>query len=183
MKTIKLLAVLFISTLVFTACSDEDPEEGHEEEVITTMTITLTPGNDGEVITLMTQDLDGDGPDAPVVTVSGNLATGTTYTGAITLLNELEDPAEDITEEIEEEAEEHQFLFLPGSGLDMTVNYLDEDANGNPIGILFNATGNTAGSGNFRIVLKHEPTKPNDGSFAGAGGETDIDVTFPVTIE
>jgi len=182
MKTIKLLAVLFISTLVFTACSDEDPEEGHEEEVITTMTITLTPGNDGEVITLMTQDLDGDGPDAPVVTVSGNLATGTTYTGAITLLNELEDPAEDITEEIEEEAEEHQFFFTSTND-GVSITYNDDDSNGNPLGLDFTLSTTDAGTTSFTVVLKHEPTKPNDGTSEGAGGSTDIEETFDLTIE
>ena len=40
-----------------------------------------------------------------------------------------------------------------------------------------------ASTGNLRIVLRHEPTKPNDGTLAGAGGSTDVDVTFAVTIQ
>ena len=77
MKTIKLLSILFIASILFTSCDNDDPEPVNEEEVITTMTATLTPVGGGGTIILKTQDLDGDGPDAPVVTVSGSLATNT----------------------------------------------------------------------------------------------------------
>ena len=42
MKTLKNLSLLFISALVFTACSsdDDNPEPVNEEEVITTLTAT-----------------------------------------------------------------------------------------------------------------------------------------------
>ncbi|MDX1314481.1 MAG: type 1 periplasmic binding fold superfamily protein, partial [Eudoraea sp.] len=64
MKTFKtILSFAFVSVL-FVACSSDDdsPEPVNEEELITTMTITLTPqGGAGDII-LQTQDLDGDGP-------------------------------------------------------------------------------------------------------------------------
>ena len=105
MKTIKLLSILFISSLVFISCSDDDdPIPVNEEEVITTMTATLTPTGGGTAIVLKTQDLDGDGPNAPVITVSNSLAINTVYTGVMEVLNETETPAEDITEEVLEEA-------------------------------------------------------------------------------
>ena len=99
MKTIKLLSILFIASILFISCDNDDPEPVNEEEVITTMTATLTPVSGGGTIVLKTQDLDGDGPDAPVVTVSGSLAANTTYNGVMEVLNETESPAEDITEE------------------------------------------------------------------------------------
>jgi len=43
MKTIKLLSILFIASILFTSCDNDDPEPVNEEEVITTMTATLTP--------------------------------------------------------------------------------------------------------------------------------------------
>jgi len=53
MKTIKLLSVLFIASILFTSCDNDDPEPVNEEEVITTMTATLTPvGGGGEVLIL-----------------------------------------------------------------------------------------------------------------------------------
>ncbi len=186
MKSIKLLAFLFIATLVFTGCSDDDvpelPDLINEEEVITTMTITLTPVGGGTAVTLQTRDLDGDGPNAPVVTMGSVLAENTTYTGSIVLLNETETPAEDITEEIEEEDEEHQFFFV-ATGVNGTFAYTDTDENGNPVGLNFTLTTTTASTGSLTFILKHEPTKPNNGSATDAGGETDIETTFDVTIQ
>ena len=43
MKNSKLLSLLLIATLVFTSCDNDDPEPVNEEEVITTLTATLTP--------------------------------------------------------------------------------------------------------------------------------------------
>jgi len=144
------------------------------------MEVTLTSG--ASVIILKTQDLDGDGPNAPVVTVSGNLAAGTTYDGVMKFLNELESPAENITEEVEEEDLEHQVFFTVGSGLDVTTEYSNFDSAGNNLGTQFKLTAGSASSGNLTFSLVHEPTKPNTG-LASAGGETDIDATFSITIE
>ena len=127
MKTVKFLSTtIFATALIFSCSSDDDstPEPVLEEEVITTMTITLTADGQGDVI-LQTQDLDGDGPDLPVVTVSGNLSPSTMYSGSIVLLNETEDPAENMTLEIAEEALEHQFFYTVGSGLNATTGYSD----------------------------------------------------------
>ena len=108
---ISILTAIAITGTLFTGCSNDDdaPAPVNEEEVITTMTITMTPAGGGTAIVLQTRDLDGDGPDAPVVTVSGDFAANTTYNGAIILLNETETPAEDITAEVETEDDEHQF--------------------------------------------------------------------------
>jgi hypothetical protein len=126
--------------------------------------------------------LDGDGPNEPVIEVSGNLIANTSYSGSIEVLNETETPAEDITEEIEEEDEEHQFFFST-SGAITGVDYEDLDSNGNPVGLNFTLNTGDAGSGTLQITLRHEPKKPNDGTLADAGGETDIAQTFPITVE
>jgi hypothetical protein len=184
MKTNKFLSILLMLLVLVASCSKDDdnvvPEAVNEEEVITTMEIQLVSGTSN--IILKTQDLDGDGPNAPVVTVSGNLAAGTEYLGAILVLNELESPAEDITEEVEEEDLDHQFFYTAGSGLDVTTAYGNFDSAGNPLGTVFQLTTGAAGSGSFTITLVHEPTKPNTG-LASAGGETDIEATFNITIE
>jgi hypothetical protein len=183
MKTIKLFGLFFIGSLMLTSCSDDDgnPDPVNEEETITTMTVTLTPEGGGDVITLQSQDLDGDGPNPPTVTVSGDLAGNTTYVGGIVLLNETESPAEDITEEVEEEADEHQFIFIISGSL-ASATATDTDGNGNPVGIVFELATNTAGAATLGITLRHEPTKPNDGTLNGAGGETDITQTFDLLI-
>ena len=178
-----LSTAIFASALIFSCSSDDDsmPEPVLEEEIITTMTITLTADGQADVI-LQTQDLDGDGPDLPVVTVSGDLSENTMYSGSIVLLNETEDPAENITEEIEEEALEHQFFYTIGNGLDAEADYNDADSDGNPIGLDFVLSANSVSSGSITFTLRHEPTKPNMG-IEDAGGETDIEATFDIAIQ
>lgn len=184
MKTIKTFVALLLTGSLFVACSNDDdaPEPVNEEETITTMTVTLVPQGGGATITLRSQDLDGDGPNAPVITVSGNLAANSTYDGSIVLLDETATPAENITEEVEEEAEEHQFIYVV-SGSITGVAYTDQDGNGNPVGLSFELSTGDAGNGTLGVTLRHEPAKPNDGTLAGAGGETDIAQTFSVTVE
>ena len=182
MKTIKLLALLFISTLVFTGCSDDDDHDDdhdHEHEVITTLTYTLTNGDD--VITLTYQDLDPEDTVDGTATVSGNLTANTVYTGAVTLLNETDEEPEHLQEEIEEEADEHEF-FYSSTVSGISVEKTDEDSNGNPVGFDTTLTTGDAGTGVLTITLIHEPEKPNDGTIADAGGSEDISVSFDVVV-
>ena len=178
-----LSTTIFASALIFSCSSDDDstPEPVLEEEVITTMTITLTADGQADVI-LQTQDLDGDGPDIPEVTVSGNLLENKMYYGSIVLLNETEDPAENMTLEIEAESLEHQFFYTIENGLDAITEYNDVDPDLNPIGLDFVLTANAVSSGSITFTLRHEPTKPNTG-LEDAGGETDIEATFELSIQ
>ncbi len=184
MKTIKSFTLLVLSFIAFSACSDDDsgPAPINEEEIITTLTVTLVPNGGGSTIILQTRDLDGDGPNAPEVTVSGDLLANTVYEGSLVLLNETETPAENITDEVETEAEEHQFFYTIGGGLDAVTEYADFDGNGNPLGIQFTLTTGDASAGTFGVTLRHEPAKPNTG-LVDAGGETDIAVTFNVSVQ
>jgi hypothetical protein len=179
-----LLALITITGTLFIGCySDDDaPLPVNEEEVITTLTATLTPAGGGTAITLQSRDLDGDGPDAPVITVSGDFAASTTYNGTVVLLNETETPAENITTEVEEEDDEHQFFYTTGGTINITTANFNLDGNGNVLGTTFDVTTGAASTGSYTITLRHEPTKPNTG-LADAGGETDISATFQVTIQ
>ncbi len=183
MKTRAFYFSMMISSLLLVSCNndDNDPAPVNEEEVITTLTVVLTPQS-GTAVTLRSQDLDGDGPNAPVVTVSGPLAENSSYSGAITVLNETESPAEDITLEVEEEDDEHQF-FYGITGLNATTEYGNFDDDQNPLGTEFTLMTTDASSGSITFTLRHEPKKPNDGTLADAGGETDIAVSFDLTIE
>ena len=168
-ETISIRRKLYSSSDYFTSLS---------ENVITT--------NPSEPRSVFAIDLDGDGEDDPIIT-NGTLAANTTYSGSLDLLNETESPAESITEEIEEEALEHQFFFDVSNDL-FSVAYDDMDADGNPIGLDFIVTTDaTTGTEAFTITLRHEPSKDAAGVSAGditnAGGETDIEVTFNVTVQ
>ena len=162
-----------------------DHDHDHEEEVITTMTLALTADGSGDVVTLKFEDLDGEGGNAPTIT-GGTLKANTTYTGSIGLLNESGEETEDIGEEVKEEDEEHQFFFQV-SGLNLTVDYADMDADGNPVGLATTVTTGEASTGTLTVILRHEPDKNAENVAAGditsAGGSTDVEATFDVTIE
>ena len=187
MKNLKISLLALVAMVSFSSCSSDDdaPVPVNEEEVITTVTATFTPQGGGTAVILTSRDLDGDGPDAPVLSVSGDFTTGTMYNGNITFLNELVNPAEDITEEVQEEGEEHQ-VFFQQNGLGDIV-YADEDANGNPIGLAFTfEASETETSGNLTITLRHEPNKTaegvSNGDITNAGGSTDAIATFNVSV-
>lgn len=172
------MCLALVASLFLASCDNDDspPDPVNEEEVITTLIATLTPASGGTAVVMTYQDLDGDGPNAPTVDVSGNLMGNTTYNGVIQVLNETESPAENITLEVLEESDEHQFFFaFTGSIAGATAT--DTDSMGNPLGVTFDLTTNTAGAATLSIVLRHEPTKPNNG-LASAGGETDIQADF-----
>ena len=183
-ETFLVLMLTLTAIAFFPACDKDDPEIPNEEEVITTLNYTLTTTS-GDTIVLTFQDLDGDGGAAPTIT-GGTLATNQTYTGTMELLNETESPAEDITGEIEEEDEDHQFFFQ-STITGLTIAYNDQDANGNPVGLHSTLTTGAVGSGSITIILRHKPNKSasgvSDGDITNAGGETDIEITFPIDVQ
>lgn len=182
-KITKLLAILFLSTLTFTACSDDhddDHDHGSEEELITTVKYTLTNGND--VVTLTFSDPDGEGGNDGTFLISGPLTSSTTYTGVVQLLNESESPAEDVTLEVKAEDDEHEFFYTT-SVLGLSIEKTDTDGNGNPLGIETSVTTGSDGAGTITVTLVHEPTKPNNNTVLGASGSTDVQVTFNVTVQ
>ncbi len=186
MKQLKLSALALITFISITSCSnDDDATIVNEEEVITTLTATFTPVGGGQTVILTSRDLDGDGPNEPVLTVSGDFIADAMYNGNVTFLNETESPAENITEEVQAEGDEHQ-IFFQQSGLG-TFTYTDQDADGNPIGLSFTfKAADAATTGNLTITLRHEPNKDAegvaDGVITNAGGSTDATATFSVAV-
>ena len=173
----------FLTQFFIHSCTNDTTNPVNEEEVITTVTTTLTGG--GQVVTLTSKDLDGDGPNAPDVTASGNLAANITYSGAVTFLNETQTPAGDLTVEVEEEGVDHQVFYQLPATLG-TITYTDLDLNGKPIGLTFTLTTGNVGTGNLTVTLRHLPNKSalgvSTGDITNAGGATDAYVSFPVTV-
>ncbi|MCY3772495.1 MAG: type 1 periplasmic binding fold superfamily protein [Gemmatimonadetes bacterium] len=199
-----LTVAVFVTAALTFACADDEessptgptePEEHEEddhgpgeEELITTLRITLTPSGGGAPVTVQFQDLDGEGGNAPVV---GTLVVnaGTDYDGAVQVLNELESPAENITEEVEEEAEAHQFFYRTLGGFSpATVTYADKESDyttnsgaDHPVGVAFMlSVPANAQDGQLRVILSHYDEGPKDG--VTQSDETDIDVTFQVEV-
>lgn len=183
-NSLRFLALLAAVSMLFQSCSKDDPEEPNEQEVITTLTMVLSDG--ATTKTFQFRDEDGDGGMIPDISADA-LDANTTYNYTVTLLNETESPAENVTTEIQEEDDEHQFFFLIEGTLNVTHTYGDTDDDGNPIGLSGTVVTGAASAGEFTVVLRHEPDKNaanvSDGDIANAGGETDIEVDFSVTIQ
>lgn len=187
--------LLFGALLTLIACKKDDDvpvtpvTPPNEEEVITTAILTFidTAGAVNDTSRMIFRDVDGDGGNAPVIT-SDTLTAGHQYLASIQLLNESGVPVEDITEEVEEEATVHQFFFEV-TGANLSWTYADTDTNGKPIGLRTNwdAPAGPASSGSLKVTLRHEPDKNapgvSGGDMTNAGGETDLEVTFPVEIQ
>lgn len=184
-----------VSLGVFTSCSDDDvPEAENEEELITKVELLFSPNDGGDPITVNAIDPDGEGPESIEPSGSIVLAANTSYQLFLSLENTVN--GEDITEEVEEESDEHMFFFEFTEGLfsspegngnvdsrDDAVNYLDEDVNGLDLGLVTAwITAGAGESGEFRVVLKHQPGIKSETS-ESSDGESDVDITWDIEIQ
>lgn len=181
--------VFTLPLLLFWGCEDDptNPQNGNEQELITTVTLTLTENGTSNIVTATFRDLDGDGGAAPTISTL-TLKAGSAYTGRIELLDESKNPAENITAEVEEEADAHQFFYTPQGELAgrLTISITDKDGNNLPLGLAFTAavsagpavTGSAANS--LKIVLSHFDETPKSGT--DPSDESDVDINMPVTI-
>jgi len=173
---------------LFSSC-DKDPVVPNEEELITTVNYTLTPVSTGQTVTYTFLDIDGDGGNAPIISTIGELKSGTSYNGVLTLLNEAGNPSQNITEEIEAEDKDHQLFFAVSGGTvgKMVISYDDKDANNQPLGLKTKVSTTGTGTGKLMITLRHLPNKSatgvSTGNITNAGGETDIEVNFDIVIK
>lgn len=182
LKIIGRLAIvcLLFSITFFQSCDKEDPEPPNEEELITTMRVTLSPVGPGIPVTLKFFDADGElGSIAPLFTVSGPLKASTTYSATIELVNETVNPHANISAEVEEESNDHLFCFETDGSI--VINYADEDDNGLPVGLITSWVASQAGEEEVTIVLRHQ-AGTKTGQCPGAG-ETDVEVTFNLMVQ
>lgn len=195
-KLRRLLAALFIFSVVFACSEAEAPEEENETEVFTDVELIFT-AEDGSVVRALAQDPTGGlGLNSSFTVQPITLKSNTTYTLTFELLNRLVAPVENVQEEIVDEDDEHQifFEFTNGAFSSPTgngniqnrngeINYLDFDRNSLPVGLRTRWT--TAGllqNGTFRVWLAHQPGVKTPTSTAN-DGDVDFDITFQLSIE
>ncbi|MEO1436990.1 MAG: type 1 periplasmic binding fold superfamily protein, partial [Bacteroidota bacterium] len=92
-----------------------------------------------------------------------------------------------VSDEIDELREEHQFFFDASLDLNMNHVYGDVDLNGNPVGLIGTFSTGEVSIGSLIVILKCEVQKNatgvSDGEIDNSGGETAIEIAFPITIQ
>ncbi len=176
-----LSSVMLVLGLLLGGCGKDDPPPPiNEGELITTLTVVLVDSSNIEnMVSASFRDVDGPGGNAPTVDAIV-LQANKTYWCTIMVLDESKNPAVDIGEEILEEAEDHQFYFQ-AQGVNVAVTYRDADQVGLPLGIETAWSTGVASNGTVTITLKHKPGIKAAGDPITVG-DTDIEVTFAVTV-
>jgi len=174
----------------FSSCSkDEAVAPSNEEEVITTVTLSLkdSANSAAPALVFTYKDLDGAGGNAPTID-NLSLAPNKTYYVTNTVADDSKTPSVDITAEIKAEQNDHQFFyFVTGLGLRSKYAATDFDTNvpAKPLGLVPIFKTGASGSGILRVLLKHQPdTKKTISNAVGDEtiGDTDIDITFNFSI-
>jgi hypothetical protein len=158
-KFLSIMCITIVGSLLFSACKKDKPAEPNDEEVITTLSVKLTPVGGGATLEYKFEDLDGPGGTAPTIQ-DIILSPSTTYNAEVQVLDKTKTPAEDITEEVEEEDDTHRFYYEVQGGVNLTVNNLDNDENGVPLGISSMWATGAASNGKIQITLRHYGGNP-----------------------
>lgn len=182
----KIALGILVSSAVFTSCKKDKPEEPNDNEVITTMILTLVPAGGGPTLTYQFDDPDGPGGTAPTQQEIV-LAPAKTYAVTVQLLDKTKTPVADVTTEIAAEADAHRFYYEPTAPSNITVSGLNNDGNGVPLGITgIWATGAVA-TGKIKITLRHYPANPPGKAIGdlvtSSKSDTDIEVEFNTKIQ
>jgi hypothetical protein len=169
--------------LALVSCDPANPNNPNDQEVITSLKITATSITDTTVFAYA--DPDGIGGAAPTIDTAFLSPSGS-YSVQLELLDETKTPVDTITNEIATEADVHQFFF-GFSGVSISSIYDDVDVNGKPVGLINVWSVGSNATGSVTVTLRHQLNKNGAGVASGditnAGGETDIEVTFPVVIQ
>ena len=191
------LYAMVLALFAFTACQSDDPEAENDGEVITDVTLSFQELNQsgtptGPVLTFSASDPQGIEVGTTPTIDDVTLTKGKSYEMKITVRNSIEN--EDITAEIRTEAAKHQFYFLGTAFVGSSIlTYTYADPSGDLIGLVGNvvvAQSPGFNNANMRIVLRHDldknfpgATNPNFENFVQAGGESDLDITFPLILQ
>ena len=186
------LFVLLPALLLLPACDSDDPNDGPEagdQELITTVEITLTPQGGGTSVRLLATDENGDGIGVAYGD-PGLLAAGTTYSGTIRLLDDPNGVV--VTEQIAAEADEHLFAYVSTvEGVNIAItdsesDYLeDQGFEDYAVGLTFDVTveAGASGDGTLSVILYHFEEGDEKESSTDTSDDTDVELAFPISVE
>jgi hypothetical protein len=189
MKKVALVSVFSIlaASMIMTSCNKKEDPKPDEQELITTLKLNVT-GSGGFAKTFVYKVENGFGgtTTGTVQIDTIKLSAAQTYSVTAEVLNEKASPVENITEEVLSEKDAHLFLYTstPGTGAgSLTFSGGSKDSKNLPFNQVISVASGAAGSGKLQVNLIHEPSDKTATTTAGAGGETDVEATFPVLIQ
>ncbi len=178
--------------ILISACKKEDPAPQEQGKLITDVDLLFNPVAGGAPLSFSATDPENDG-EGDLIPDEITLPSGQSFQLFIRLRNDVDNV--DLTKTIEEKSNDHMIYFgftdplfdqPEGDGnIDSRgdqVNYIDEDENGLPLGLITGWQTGAPGTGSFRVMLKHQPDLKTATSGSDVGN-TDLDLTFSVTIE
>ena len=179
--------LLFALSATFTACKKKEQPKPEEQELITTLKLTISDGVAfSQAFVYKVENGFGGITGGSVQVDTLKLAPGKAYTVTAELFNEKATPAENITQEVSDERNAHLFLYqsdpVAGAG-SIAFSGGSKDFAGLPFNQVITFTTGAAGSGSLQVNLMHEPSDKNGATPVASGGETDVEAIFPVMLQ
>jgi hypothetical protein len=155
---------------------DNCPKIPNQEELITTVSLTMKDSVTGVTQTFTYRDIDGEGGNVPSRFDTIRLETNHTYFTTIQLWDETQSPQVDIAQVVKNEGNDHQFFFY-FHNVHIAHVYRDFDTHSPPLPIGLETTWKTSipANGYSHIVLKHQAGEKNGTDVLGS---SDIDLQF-----
>ena len=185
--------IAFIILILFIAsCDKDEPEEIHEHEELSRVTLKVTNEHDSSDVTTYTFEVEDHDHDHSVSDTHDDhdeieLSANSSYLFEIRFYND-EDPSkpEDITLEVIEEKDEHHVFYELTDGANITVESGTGDtldSNSNPLNLVTRWTTTAAGVADVEAYLIHDPTSKTGTSRDDFGGATDVEIEFEAHVE
>jgi len=183
MKLYQSLIAIAMFGIFMSSCSKDDVTEENSNELITTVELKFTERGTSNVQSFNFEDIDGPGGQAPEIDQI-ILAPNKIYDVEIEVYDDSKNPPLVIHEEIEEESNDHRFYFEP-SNANLTINGLDNDGSGKPLGLKSVWTTTGAAQGNVKITLRHYENggKETSDPVNSTKSSTDAEVSFVFRIQ
>ncbi len=169
----------------FSACTDHNHDDDHqnEEETINKIELTLTPDTLGlPPQTVVWSDLDGDGGNPPILPDTLRLGPTIPYKAELIFKYVHNGIEHSVNTEIRKEADEHLICFSPIQLIQvviMEITRTDKDNMGKELGLTSIWKALIPEKGAVRVSLKHQPNGIKNGNCDL--GETDAEIDFPYT--
>ena len=183
-----LWALIASSSLLFNACDDHDHDDDdhkHDEgELINSVALEfIHPSDTTANFTVLWTDEDGIGGNDPILPDTIRLQKDSLYQVKAHFYHLHDGKNEEVNAEILQEATDHLVCYTHTSVatvVHLEILRTDKDAQNLELGLTSTWKGLFIHDGGITVALKHQP-KIKNGSCAI--GETDVEVTFPVSVK